>query len=139
MRRAGGPSPPEADLEALREQLRRLGYLKGPFSGWLFHGQAGRWAWLRTGARASLRAGMLGGPLLAVPAAIGVAIAHWPQISAPRDLLGLFAYLVLVLGGGLALLEFLTDVVLVGLARRGLVLLGRAERLAGRLGLLFTI
>jgi len=128
-------SKPGMELEAIRARLRERGYLGG-VSGWVATPRAG--GWVRYAAASSLRTAVVGGPLLALPAAAAIALANRPHLSAPRDLLVLWIYLSLVLGVVLALLEFATDLILAAAARSGLVLVGRAERLAGRAGLLFT-
>jgi len=129
-------------LDAIRTQLRELGYLRGPLSrleGWMVAGRGGPSGFLRINALASLRVGLLGGPLLGIPAAAAVALANRPHITSPRDLLALALYLSFVLGIALAGLEFLTDTALAWLGRRGLVLVGRVEKLAARVGLLFSV
>lgn len=134
-----GPPPgnPAAGmtLDAIRARLRERGYLGG-VAGWVASARAG--GWVRYSAASSLRAGAVGGPLLAVPAAAAIAMANRPHLDATKDLIVLGLYLAIVLGCVLAVLEFLTDMTLALVARSGLVLVGRAERLAGRAGLLFT-
>ena len=130
------PAPkPGMELEAIRARLRERGYLGG-VAEWVASPRAG--GWVRYAAASSLRTAVVGGPLLALPAAAAIALANRPHLSAPRDFLVLWIYLALVLGVVLALLEFATDLILAAAARSGLVLVGRAERLAGRAGLLFT-
>ena len=126
---------PDMELEAIRARLRERGYLGG-VAGWVASPRGG--GWVRYAAASSLRTALVGGPLLALPAAAAIALANRPHLSAPRDLLVLWIYLSLVLGVVLALLEFATDLILAAFARTGMVLVGRAERLAGRAGLLFT-
>ncbi len=132
------PAPDPAagmTLEAIRARLKERGYLGG-VAGWVASARAG--GWVRYSAASSLRAGAVGGPLLAVPAAAAIALANRPHLDGAKDLVILGLYLAIVLGIVLAVLEFLTDVTLALVARSGLVLVGRAERLAGRAGLLFT-
>ncbi|HEY3176115.1 MAG TPA: alkaline phosphatase family protein [Candidatus Polarisedimenticolia bacterium] len=135
-----GPAP-RPDLDQIRTQLRELGYLKGSLSrleGWMVAGRGGPSSFVRLNAAAAVRVGAVGGPLLGIPAAAAVALANRPHIVAPRDLLLLALYFSLALGLALGLMEFLTDLILAWIARRGLVLVGRMERVAARSGLLFT-
>lgn len=128
-------------LDAIRAQLKALGYLQGPLSsleGWMLAG-GGPSSFQRINVRASLRVALIGGPLLGVPAAAMVAISNRPHIVSPRDLLLLGLYLSSILGVALGGLEFACDTALASLARRGLVLVGQAERLAARVGLLFSV
>jgi hypothetical protein len=137
--RAPAPRP---DLDQIRGQLRDLGYLRGPLSrleGWMVAGRGGPSSFIRLNAAASLRVAVVGGPLMGIPAVAAVALANRPHMVAPRDLILLGAWFCLALGGALGLLEFLTDLVLVWMARRGFLLAGRIERLAARTGLLFTV
>lgn len=134
-----GPQGP-VRLDAIRAQLRHLGYLSGPLSGlesWMIAGRGGPSSFLRINLIASLRAALIGGALLGLPATAAVAIANRPHVSAPRDLALLFLYLASMLGAALGVLEFCTDTALAWMSRRGLVLVGRAEKLAARVGLLF--
>lgn len=135
----GEPSRP--DLERIRGQLRELGYLKGPLSpltGWLLAGRGGPSSLLAINLAASLRVGLIGGPLLGIPAAAAVAVANRPHFASPRDLALLGLYLSVTLGLVLAALEFLIDLLLAWAARRGFVLVGRLEQISARVGLLFT-
>jgi len=134
---AGEAPDSRPTLESIRAQLRELGYLEGPLSGWMAPGRHGPSSLLRVSLAASLRVGIVGGPLLGVPAALAVAVANRPHFSNPRDLLILAAYLSAALGLTLLVLELLTEATLSLLARRGLILVGAIERLAGRVGLLF--
>lgn len=128
---------PGERLDSIRDQLRALGYLSGPLSGWVV-GRNGPLSFLRLNLAASLRAALIGGPMLGLPAAAAVALANRPHIGSPRDLVLLSIYLSAVLGLALGLLEFLADAALAWMARRGFILVGRMERLAGRVALLFT-
>ncbi|HKY32372.1 MAG TPA: alkaline phosphatase family protein [Candidatus Polarisedimenticolia bacterium] len=133
-RREPGPEP----IESVREQLRERGYLQGPVARWVAGGGPGpRPGWRRAGA-AALRTGIAAGPVLALPAAASIALASRPHSASPRDLLLLWLYLSGMLGAALALLELGAEAALSAMARRGMVLIGRAERLAGRVGLLFA-
>ncbi|HET9480188.1 MAG TPA: alkaline phosphatase family protein, partial [Candidatus Polarisedimenticolia bacterium] len=126
-----------ADLDRIRRQLRERGYLRGPLTGWMVGPSGARLSPLRVNAASSLRVGLLGGPLVGLPAAAAVAAANRPHIGSARDLILLGIYFSAAMGLTLAVLEFLTDTLLGWLARRGLTMVGRAERLAGRVGLLF--
>ena len=129
------------DLDRIRGQLRDLGYLKGPLSplaGWLLAGRGGPSSFLAINLAASLRVGLIGGPLLGIPAAIAVAMANRPHFASPRDLALLSLYFATTLGLILAALEFLADLALAWAARRGFVLVGRLEQISARVGFLFT-
>ncbi len=144
--------PPQ--LDSIRAQLKQLGYLRGPlagFSGWLLGAAApgssassgpsesGPSSFLRISALSSLRVGLTGGPLLGLAAAAAVVLANLPHVSLPRDLVVPALYLAPVFGAALAALEFSADACLGWLARRGLVLIGEVERIAGRVGFLFSV
>ncbi len=121
-------------VEAVREQLRSLGYLRGPISGWI----SGR-SFLGLRAAASLKAGLLAGPVMGLAVMVAVALSHRPFLASPRDLLLVGLYLSMFFGAILAVLELAVDMGLGWLARRGFVLIGSTERLAARVGFLFTM
>ena len=127
------------DLDAIRSQLRERGYLKGPLApaaGWLLGGLHAPSSFVRSNALGSLRVAVLGGPLIGVLAAAAVALANRPHFSQFGRFTLLAFYLTLWYTAALWLLGFAADSVLGVLARRGLVLVGGAERLAARAGLI---
>ncbi|MGH9868238.1 MAG: alkaline phosphatase family protein [Candidatus Polarisedimenticolia bacterium] len=131
-------SPDRPSLAEVRERLRDRGYLEGRLSLWVATGRGGAASLLRLALAASLRVGLLGGAILAVPAAAALALANRPHIHQVREVIWLWLFLAILLGASLAALELTAELMLAWLARRGLILLGRAERLAGRVGLLFA-
>ncbi|HXK11770.1 MAG TPA: alkaline phosphatase family protein [Vicinamibacteria bacterium] len=127
----GDGRPPLATVDAVREELRRLGYLDSSLDRFVLGG-AGDATPLRASLRAAWRVGVVGGVLFGLAATIAAAGLDRRLLGEPRDLLVLGVYLVVafaLLTGSLALAGGL----LAAWSRR----LGREPRaaLARRVGL----
>lgn len=125
-------------LETVRRRLRELGYLKDPVSGWLVSARGGG-SRIRIVLGLSARTGLIGGALLAIPAAVAIIAGAPGAVATFPEFLLLLGWLILFLGSVLAITEIAAELILSAIAHRGMVLVGRMERLAGRVGLLFTI
>ncbi len=123
---------PLHSVEAVREELRRLGYLDSGLDRFVLRG-AGGGSRLRASVRAALRVGLLGGALASCTLLLLAAFADRGLLRDPRDWALLALYLVVLLGGLVGLGALLAGLVAAWWARRG----GRAPapRLPRDLGL----
>jgi hypothetical protein len=90
----GDARPPLASVEAVREELRRLGYLDSSLDRFVLGG-AGATTPVRTSLRAAVRVGLLGGVLFGLAATLAAAGLDRRLLAEPRDLLVLALYLVI--------------------------------------------
>jgi hypothetical protein len=104
-----GDRPPLASVDAVREELRRLGYLDSSLDRFVLRDASGATP-LAASLRAAFRVGLVGGVLFGLAATLAAAGLDPRLLGEPRDLLVLAAYLVCVcalvtaavaLGGGL--------------------------------------
>lgn len=129
---APGSGPPLLPVEAVRDQLRRLGYLDSGLDRFVLGTSAPR-SPLRASAHAALRVGLLGGAFGAAALVLFALSLDQRLLREPRDLLLLTIYLFAALGGVAALLAFLAGLLATWSVRRT----GRmpGPRLARNLGL----
>jgi hypothetical protein len=85
MSRMDPDRPPLASVEAVREELRRLGYLDRGLDRFVLGG-AGRGSPLRASLRAAFRVGLVGGVLFGVAATLAAAGLDRRLLAEPRDL-----------------------------------------------------
>ncbi|HEX9189678.1 MAG TPA: alkaline phosphatase family protein [Vicinamibacteria bacterium] len=88
-----GPREPLASVDAVREELRRLGYLDSSLDRFVLAG-AGATTPVRASLRAAARVGVVGGVLLGLAATLAAAGLDRRLLGEPRDLLVLAVYLV---------------------------------------------
>jgi hypothetical protein len=110
--------PPLSSVDAIRDELRRLGYLDHGVDRFVLGG-AGQASPARASAAAALRVGLLGGVLFAGALALAAAVLQPRLREEPRDLLVLSGYLVVALGAMIAVLTFLGGLAAAGWGRRG--------------------
>ena len=91
----GAERPPLASVEAVREELRRLGYLDSSLDRFVLTGASGATP-LAASFRAAARVGLVGGMLFGVAATLAAAGLDRRLLAEPRDLVVLAAYLVVV-------------------------------------------
>ena len=130
----GDPSP-LASVDAVRDELRRLGYLDSSLDRFVLQGASGATP-LAASLRAALRVGLVGGVLFGLAATLAAAGLDRRLLEEPRDLVVLALYLV----AGFALLTgaiALAGGLLAAWARRR----GRepGENLARRVGLTVAV
>ena len=89
----GDARPPLASVDAVREELKRLGYLDSSLDRFVLGG-AGAATPLRASIRAALRVGLLGGVLFGLAATLAAAGLDRRLLAEPRDLLVVALYLV---------------------------------------------
>jgi len=85
--------PGERDLDSVRAELRRLGYLSDRFDRFLLQDALRPRASAGAVASAALRVGVLAGGVLALVAALALAAANGNLAATPFDLLPLFLHL----------------------------------------------
>jgi len=93
-------------VDAVREELRRLGYLDSGLDRFVLGGGAAAGSPLRASLRAARRVGLVGGVVFGLSATLAAAGLDPRLLREPQDLVVLAVYLVLVLGAlaGLAAL-----------------------------------
>jgi hypothetical protein len=89
--------PPRASVEAVREELKRLGYLDSSLDRFVLTGASGGTP-VRASLRAAARVGLLGGVLFGLAATLAAAGLDRRLLGEPRDLVVLALYLVVVFG-----------------------------------------
>ncbi len=109
--------PPLSSVEAVRDELRRLGYLDSGLDRFVLAG-AGAASPLRASMAAALRVGVVGGFLGGAALTLAAASLDRRLLDAPRDLAVLAAYLVLAVGCVTALVALLGGLVAGWTARR---------------------
>jgi hypothetical protein len=90
----GDARPPLASVDAVREELRRLGYLDSSLDRFVLGG-AGSASPFRASLRAALRVGLVGGVLFGLAATLAAAGLDRRLLGEPQDLVVLALYLVL--------------------------------------------
>jgi hypothetical protein len=110
--------PPLSSVDAIRDELRRLGYLDHGVDRFVLGG-ARRASPARASAGAALRVGLLGGLLSGGALAVAAAVLQPRLREEPRDLLVLAAYLVVAVGAMIAVLTFVGGLAAAGWGRRG--------------------
>jgi hypothetical protein len=90
----GEARPPLASVDAVREELRRLGYLDSSLDRFVLGG-AGAVSPFRASLRAALRVGLVGGVLFGLAATLAAAGLDRRLLGEPQDLVVLALYLVL--------------------------------------------
>ncbi len=98
--------PPLASVEAVREELKRLGYLERGLDRFVLAG-AGSASPVRASLGVAARVGILGGLLFGLAATLAAVGLDRRLLAEPRDLLVLASYLTLLLGLATALAAFL--------------------------------
>ncbi|MGE0455580.1 MAG: alkaline phosphatase family protein [Vicinamibacteria bacterium] len=124
------PQAPHS-VEAVREELKRLGYLASGLDRFVLAGATAP-SPLRASLAAATRVGVLGGVVLGVALTLAAASLDPRAFARPRDLAVLALYLALATGLATGLLAFLAGLLATTLARRAAPR-GAAElpRLAG--------
>ena len=89
----GDARPPLASVEAVREELKRLGYLDSSLDRFVLGGAGGTTP-VRASLRAAARVGLVGGVLFGLAATLAAAGLDRRLLAEPRDLLVLAVYLV---------------------------------------------
>jgi len=110
------PRPPLSYVDAVREELRRLGYLDSSLDRFVLGG-AGSSSPVRASLRAAVRVGIVGGIVFGISATLAAAGLDPRLLREPRDLLVLVLYLVLAFAV-LTALAALAGGLLAGWARR---------------------
>ena len=110
------PRPPLSSVDAVREELRRLGYLDSGLDRFVLGG-AGSSSPVRASLRAAVRVGIVGGIVFGIAATLAAAGLDPRLLREPRDLLVLVLYLVLAFAV-LTALAALAGGLLAGWARR---------------------
>ncbi len=87
--------PPLSSVDAVREELRRLGYLDSSLDRFVLKGVAGATP-LAASLRAAARVGLVGGVLFGLAATLAAAGLDRRLLNEPRDLVVLALYLVAV-------------------------------------------
>ncbi|MFN8095041.1 MAG: alkaline phosphatase family protein [Vicinamibacteria bacterium] len=90
--------PPLASVDAVREELRRLGYLDSGLDRFVLGGGAAAGSPLRASLRAAARVGLVGGVVFGVSATLAAAGLDPRLLREPQDLVVLGLYLVLAFG-----------------------------------------
>jgi hypothetical protein len=100
------PRPPLASVDAVREELRRLGYLDSGLDRFVLGGGAAAGSPLRASLRAAYRVGLVGGVVFGLSATLAAAGLDRRLLREPQDLVVLAVYLALAFGAlaGLAAL-----------------------------------
>ncbi len=91
----GGDRPPLASVDAVREELRSLGYLDSSLDRFVLGGAGGTTP-VRASLRAAARVGLVGGVLIGLAATLAAAGLDRRLLAEPRDLMVLALYLALV-------------------------------------------
>ncbi len=129
--------PPEvASVEAVREELRRLGYLDSGLDRFVLAG-AGAPSPLRACGRAASRVGLAGGALFGLAGTLAAVGLDRRLLAEPRDLVVLTLYLVVAAALGVGLLAFLGGLAAAWAGRRQARPPG--PRFARNLGLFFAV
>src|SRR5262245_61327810 len=102
--------PPLASVEAVREELKRLGYLDSGLDRFVLAG-ALRGSPVRASLGVAARVGVLGGLLFGLASTVAAVGFDRRLLAEPRDLLVLATYLTLLLGLATALAAFLGGLV----------------------------
>src|SRR5262249_6335066 len=89
--------PPLSSVDAVRDELRRLGYLDSGLDRFVLAGAAAPSPFAAC-LRVALRVGLLGGVLFGAAATLGAVGADRRLLAEPGDLVVLGAYLTLALG-----------------------------------------
>jgi hypothetical protein len=108
---------PDQKLDALRQQLRSLGYLDAGVDRFLLAPARGSRGPIALAARSSIRVGLLGGILLGPAAALGLGGRLPGLISSPRDAVVLAVYLGLLFLIALAVTAFVLSAGATAIAR----------------------
>ena len=98
--RPQGPAP--GDPEALRRELRRLGYLTNPLERFLVGDLSRPASPLVTNLVVGLKVGVLAGLLVGGLLLVGFLLSHPALASSPRDVLVVTAYVLVLVGAGLS-------------------------------------
>jgi Type I phosphodiesterase / nucleotide pyrophosphatase len=109
--------PPLATVEAVREELKRLGYLESGLDRFVLAG-AGSDSPLRASLAVAARVGLLGGVLFGLAATLAAVGFDRRLPSEPRDLVVLAAYLTILLGIATAAAAFVGGLVAAWAGRR---------------------
>jgi hypothetical protein len=109
--------PEVASVEAVREELRRLGYLDRGLDRFVLAGAGGRSA-LAACARAAFRVGVAGGVLFGLTGALAAVGLDRRLLQEPRDLLVLTVYLVVAASVGVGVMAFLAGLAAAAAGRR---------------------
>jgi Type I phosphodiesterase / nucleotide pyrophosphatase len=102
--------PPLASVEAVREELKRLGYLESGLDRFVLAGAESD-SPLRASLGVAARVGLLGGVLFGLAATLAAVGFDRRLLSEPRDLVVLGAYLTILLGIATAVAAFLGGLV----------------------------
>ena len=122
------PVDRDAEVDALRERLRALGYLDAGVDRFVLapaHSARGSAA---IALLASLRIGVLGGLLLGPAAAIGLALQLPALITSVRDAAVIAVYMAVLFGAGIAAAALVAGSMVALLARRAGATLARRGR-----------
>ena len=122
------PVDRDAEVDALRERLRALGYLDAGVDRFVLapaHSARGSAA---IALLASLRIGVLGGLLLGPAAAIGLALQLPALITSVRDAAVIAVYMAVLFGAGIAAAALVAGLMVALLARRAGATLARRGR-----------
>jgi hypothetical protein len=128
--------PEVASVEAVREELRRLGYLDSGIDRFVLAG-AGAPSPLRACARAAFRVGLAGGALFGLAGTLAAVGLDRRLLAEPRDLVVLSLYLVVAAALGVGLIAFLGGLAAAWAGRRQARPPG--PTLARNLGLFFAV
>jgi hypothetical protein len=115
--------PPFATVEAVREELKRLGYLDSSLDRFVLAGGEST-SPLRASLGVALRVGVLGGALFGLAATLAAVGLDRRLLAEPRDILVLGAYLAALLGLATALAALVGGLAAAWVGRR----LGRRPR-----------
>ena len=110
-------SPPDERVDALRRQLRALGYLDAGVDRFVLGAAKERRGPLALAAQAALRVGLLGGLLLGPAAAIGVGARLPGLVSGVRDAGVIALYLAVVFFLAVSALSFFVSIAIAAVAR----------------------
>jgi hypothetical protein len=127
----------EHDIDSVRAELQRLGYLTHGLERMLLQDALRSQTPVRAALRLALRTALLGAPLLALPLAFGLAAANGNLLQSPFDLAPLALHVLppLLPLAALIFLALAAVDVLVARARRG----RGSERLTGGLALVGSV
>ncbi len=109
--------PPLASVDAVRDELRKLGYLDSGLDRFVLSG-AGSASATAASWGAAWRVGVAGGPLFGVALTLAAAGLDRRLLAEPRDLAVLALYLVLAVGAITAVAAFAGGLVAAWAARR---------------------
>ncbi|MCK4298959.1 MAG: alkaline phosphatase family protein [Planctomycetes bacterium] len=122
----------EPDPEALRRQLRQLGYLSNPLERFLVGDLSRPASPLMTNLIVGVKVGVLTGLLVGTLLLVGFLLSHPDLASSPRDVAVLTAYVLGLSAGGLSLVSITVGLLMHLLARMGRRAVPVVEQIATR-------